>query len=321
MPNGNGRRPRNGNQRRGNNGGRVSRTPRVGLTRTFRQFSNITLNNTTGSGDDMYAYYSKYLNAKPSECPDFRDAQTTFEFWQLKNMRVKLQPGFNGYNVNYNTINLDAVAAMQVWTAADLSANENVSGTSILSYNNARCTTLSLNGITTVANTRCKLNDITTTPQTLLPYSTWLDTSADISDSKLKYSGVQLFVKMPFKLSTDFTPMIQVIVEYDVSFKQPAWQNRPTSFEMDIVGSILKVQPVASLPDLREYVCKSYKIDGDGHDYRFERTDGESGSMNFTQEEFWEVYFTQTSGSYFGGRPVQYTGPVPRKPMGWTPPV
>jgi len=269
----------------------------------------------------MYAYYSKYLNAKPSECPDFRDAQTTFEFWQLRNMRVKLQPGFNGYNVNYNTINLDAVAAMQAWTCADLSANENVSGTSILSYNNARCTTLSLNGITTVASTRCKLNDVSATPRTLLPYSTWLDTSADISDSKLKYSGVQLFLKMPFSLSTDFTPMIQVIVEYDVAFKQPAWQNRPTSFESEIIGSILEVQPVASSPDLRAYVCKSYKIDGDGGDYRFERVDGEPGSLNYSQEDFWEVYYFNKSGSYFGDRKVIWSGPVPRKPAGWTPPV
>jgi len=317
--NGNGNRVRP--SRKTSNNGRVSRTPTKTLTRTFRTFENIYLNNSTGSGQNAYIYYSKYFNAKPSECSGFRNAQQTFEFWRLKNLRCKLQPGFNGFNQQYNTINLDAVAAMQCWVVADLSSNETVSGVSIMSYNNARCTTLSLNGLTTVCNTRSKLNDYSTTPHSLLPYSTWLDTQEDLSDSKVKYSGFQLFVKMPFTLSNDYRPMIQVIIEYDVEFKQPAWQNRPSTFELDIVGGILEVQPVSSSTDLRAYKCISYKIDGDGGDYRFERVDEEPGSLNFTQEEFWEVYYYQTSGSYFGGRPIRWTGPIPRKPLGWQPTV
>lgn len=318
MPNGSRQKSRKGNMRRNNNS-RISTTPRVGLTRTFRTFANVSLDNATGSGNDEYAFFSRYYNAKPSECADFRDAQTTFELWRLKNMRIKLQPGYNGFNQTYNTINQDAIGAMQCWTCADLSANELVSGISITSYNNARVSTLSLNGLKTVVNTRCKLNDVTTTPKTLLPYSTWLDTSTDLQDSKLKYSGAQVFLKMPFKLSTDFIPMVQVIIEYDVEFKQPAWQNRPTSFELGVIGSILEVQPVPGTLDLRPYVCKSYKIDGDGGDYRFERQDGEPGSLNFTQKEFWEVFYTQTSGTYFGGRKIKWTGPIPRKPQDWTP--
>lgn len=318
MPRRNGNRVR---QSRNGNNGRVSRTPTKGLTRTFRTFKNISLNNSSGSGDNAYVFYSTYFNAKPSECSGFRDAQSTFEFWRLKKLRCKIQPGFNGFNQTYNTINLDVVAAMQCWTAADLSANETVSGTAIMSYNNARCTTLSLNGLTTVADTRCKLNDYSTTPTSLLPYSTWLDTQEDLSDSKVKYSGLQLFVKMPFTLSTDYRPMVQVIFEYDVEFKQPAYQNRPNSFEMDIVGSILEVQPVGSSTDLRAYKCISYTIDGDGGDYRFERVDEEPGSLNFTKEEFWNVYYTQKSGTYFSNRPIRWTGPIPRKPSGWQPTV
>jgi hypothetical protein len=315
---------RNGNgwgkaNRRTNNG-RVSRTPVTTLRRTFRTFFNVKLNNSTGSGLDEFAYYSKYVNAKPSECLDFRDAQQTFEFWRLNRMRVKLQPGFNGYNISYNTINLDATAAMQCWTAADLSANENISGVSITSYNNARCTSLSLNGITTVANTRAKLNNMSATPQVLLPYSTWLDTSQDLSDTSLKYSGVQLFIKMPFTLSTDYSPMVQIIVEYDVEFKQPGFQNRPTTFEQDIIGSTLEVIPDPALPDTyRTYNCTGYKIDGTGGSYRFIRADGVPGTISYTQNDFWEVYYYQNSGAQFGGRSIKWTGPIPRKPLGWSP--
>lgn len=236
-------------------------------------------------------------------------------------MRVKVQPGFNGFNQTYNTINLDVVAAMQVWTAADLSANETTTGSALLSYNNARCTTLSLNGLTTVADTRSRLNDLNTTPRALLPYSTWLDTSEDLSDSKVKYSGIQMYAKMPFTLSTDYRPMIQLIFEYECEFKQPAYQNRPNNFELEIVGSILEVQPIGSSPDLRAYRCVKYTIDGDGDDYRFVRVDGEPGSLNYTKEEFWNVYVNQTSGSYFGDRPVRWNGPEPRKPQGWRPAV
>merc|ERR1712130_988838 len=107
MPKRNGK--RNGKK---NGNGRVSRTPVRTLTRTFRNFQNVSLNNSTGSGGDAYAYYSTYINAKPSECQGFRDAQSTFEFWRINKMRVKVQPGFNGYNITYNTVNLDAVAAM-----------------------------------------------------------------------------------------------------------------------------------------------------------------------------------------------------------------
>jgi len=309
------------NGRNGRQNDRVTRTPTKALTRTFREFRNVRLNNSTGSGTDAYSYYTEYIKGKPSECTGFREAQQTFEFWRLKNMRVKVQPGFNGYGITYNTINLDVVAAMQLWTVADLSTNESVSSTSILSYNNARCTTLSLNGITTVANTKCKLNDITVTPRSLLPYSTWLDTSNDLNDSKLVYSGVQFYAKIPFALSTDWFPMIQLIVEYDVEFKQPAYQNRPTAFEMDIIGSVLEVQPLATSPDLRSYHCVKYSIDEAGGSYRFIRTDGQPGFLNFTKEEFWDVYFTQKSGSYFDDRPIRYTGPIPRKPLGWQPPV
>lgn len=313
----NGRRGR----RNGNTSSGPSRQPRTTLKRTFREFRTIELNNSTGSGVNQYAYYSKYLQPTPSEAIGFKDAQATFEFWRLNKFRIRVQPGYNNYNQTYNTVNLDALAAMQIWTAADYSFNENVSGISICSYNNAKVHTLSLNGIKTVANTTCRINQENIVPKTILPATTWLDTSTDMSSSGNNYSGVQMFMKMDGITATNYLPRVQLILEYDVEFKQPAYQNRPTGFESSIVGSTLSTIPNGSTPEeKRIYECVSFTINSTGDDYRFERVDGEPGSLNFDSTEMYDVYFTRTSGSYFSGRPADYTGPQPRKPVGWTPP-
>jgi len=289
--------------------------PRTQLRRTFRSFQTIEINNTTGTGANQYAYYSNYIAPKPEEAFGFRDAQTTFEFWRLNRFRIRVQPGYNDYNQSYNTINLDALAAMQIWTAADFSFNETVSGVSIMSYNNARCHTLSLNGIKTVANTACRINQQNITPKTILSSGQWLDTSTDMTGNGNQYSGVQLFARMDGMSSTNYIPRLQLIFEYDVEFKQPAYQNRPTAFEQDIVGSTLTVIPDGSQPTaLREYKVDYYQISATGNLYHLVRSDEEPGTLTYTQAEFWDVYRTRKSGKYFSDRPADYVGPEPRKP-------
>jgi hypothetical protein len=315
---------RNGRARRrnGNVSSGPSRGPQTCLKRTFREFRTIELNNSTGTGLNQYAYYSKYLNPTPENVTGFKDAQQTFEFWRINKFRVRVQPGYNAYNQTYNTVNLDALAAMQIWTAADLSFNETISGVSITSYNNAKVHTLSLNGIKTVANTICRINQENITPRTILPGTTWLDTSQDMSSTSNNYSGVQFFAKMDGVSATNYLPRIQLILEYDVEFKQPAFQNRPSTFESSIVGSKLAVIPDASLPDeVRVYECVSFTLNSTGGDYRFERVDGQAGSLNYDIEEMYNVYFKRTSGQYFSDRDADYTGPIPRKPVDWTPPA
>lgn len=307
---------RRGGRRRQRNGNQTgpAGSPMVTLKRTFRHTEQIQLNNTAGSGLNQYAYYSKLFTPKPQEVTGFKDAQQTFEFWKLNRIRVKAQIGYNSYNQSYNTINLDALAAMQIWTAPDFSNNETVSGVSIMSYNNARVHTLSLNGLKTLVNTASRLNIESTTPKTILPRSTWIDTSEDMVSSR--YSGFQLFARMPGMTVNNYLPEIQLIYEYDCEFKQPAYQNRPTTFEAEFVGSTLDVIPDGSQPDVyRQYKVISYTIDSTGNDVRLERSDGQPGSLNYTQAEFWDVYVNNTSGSYFDNRPCIYSGPEPRKPM------
>jgi hypothetical protein len=295
-----------------------SKTPRVVLNRKFRYVQDITLNNSSGSGSSGFTYFSKYFTPQPENATGFRDAQRTFEFWRIKKFRCKALPSYNSYNQSYNTINLDALASMQIWTASDFSTNETVSGVSIMSYNNAKVNTLQLNKFTGLVDTQCRINDETNTPHTILPRSTWLDTSTDLSS--VNYSGFQLFARMPTVIATNYLPKVQLIFEVEVEFKQPAYQNRPNGFELDFVGSKLLVVPDGSLPDeQREYEVVSYTLNGTGNNVRLERTDGVAGSLDYTQEEFWEVYYYNTSGKYFGDRPANYSGPIPRKPEGWKP--
>jgi len=172
----------------------------------------------------------------------------------------------------------------------------------------------------TIVNTAVRINQNTQVPKTILPKSTWLDTSQDMSTSSL-YSGAQLFAKMPGVSATNYLPQVQLVIEIDCEFKQPAFQNRPNSFESDFVGSSLVVIPDASEPEVtREYEVVSYTLDGAGNNVRLERSDGLPGSLDYDQEGFWEVYYYNTSGSYFGNRRAIYTGPIPRRPENWTPP-
>jgi hypothetical protein len=319
MPRRTPRRSRRNTRRRRPNGSGPSQTPSVALTRKFRYIVNMQLNNTTGTGLDQYAYVSKYMFPEPEKVTGFKDCQQTFEFWRMKRLRVKAICGYNSYNQTYNTINLDAVAAMQIWTVSDWSTNESVSGVSIMSYNNAKVNTLSFNGFTKLVDTAVRINDETVTPSTILPASTWLDTAKDMSSSR--YSGFQLFARMPGVSATNYLPEIQLVVECECQFKQPAYQNRPNTFESNF-GSQLVCQTDSSDPTvLTSYTVDSYTMKDGDNIIRLVKSDGTPGSLDYTQHQFFTLYVTNKSGPYFGNRPCVYTGPVPRKPADWTPPL
>lgn len=281
----------------------------------------VELNNISGTGLQGYSFYSKYFQPDLSRCIGFKDTQQTFEFWKLNRFRIRIQPGYNPYNQTYNPINQDAIAALQIWTASDLSAGETLSGAAIMSYNNAKVHTLSLNSIKTVVNTSVRLNQRGLKPRTILSNNTWLDTQDDLTDtSDNVYSGAQFYARMQGQLTTQYIAPLQLILEYDCEFKQPAYQNRPNYFESAIVGSTLAVVPDATVPEVtRLYNCVSYTINATGNDYRFERADGLPGSLNYDLEELWEVYLYRTSGQYFNNRSADYQGPIPRRPLNWNP--
>lgn len=299
----------NGNSRQG-----PSRFPTRSLTRTFRQSLTVQLDNTAGSGLQQYAYYSKYYRPTPHEAFGFDDAATTFEFWRLKRFRCRVQPGYNDYNQSYNTINQDVIAAMQIWTCSDPSMNETISGVSIKSYNNAKVHTLSLNGIKTIVDTACRINQLGTVPLSILPSSAWLCTLQNMDTNY--YSGFQFFAQMNGVTGANYRPTLQLIFEYVVEFKQPGYQNRPNSFEAGIIGSTLTTYPDSSAPTVeRVYVVVAYTMNSSGNLYRLERQDGEPGSLEYTMQEFYQVYVSQNSGKYFNARSIIWDGPIPRRPV------
>lgn len=298
----------NGNGRK-NQGTGPSGPPSRTLTRTFRYMVNFELNNTTGNGVDQYAYYSKYLKFNPEAALGFRDAKKTFELWRAKKARVFIQPGYNSYNQTYNTVNLDASLATTVWVASDYGINETISGIDLLSYQNAKFHSLSINSYKKIVDTTLRLNQTTGAPIMVLPGSTWLDTSLDMNN--VAYSGFQIFTMMPGMSATNYLPKYQMIVEIDCEFKQPAWQNISSQFQEDAFGATL----LCDINDNEQRLYKLTKVTREENDatIRFERDDGQPGSLDYSVQNFYQVYATGYNVGYFGNRKIVYTGPVPPK--------
>jgi len=310
MANGNGKKRsrRRRARRTRNNAQGPSLTPANTLKRKFRYMINFSLNNTTGSGDDAYAYYSKMIKFNPEEAYGFRDAKKTFELWRMNRAKVWCQMGYNSYNSTYNSINLDAAISSTIWTAADLGVNETISGVDLLSYDNARFHTLSLNKYVPIVNTATRLNQTAGAPIAIFPGSTWLDTSMDMNN--IVYNGFQIFAMMPGVSSTNWLPKYQMIVEIECEFKQPAWQNISSSFEAEALGSILVCEITDS--ESRTYVLDKYnRTAQDGATLHFVRQDGQPGSLTYDVADFHAAWASGKNVGYFGERPISYTGPVP----------
>merc|ERR1712061_112974 len=293
-------------RRRNNNGGQgPSNSPQRTLSRTFRYMLNFQLDNSSGTGVDQYSYYTKYFKFNPSEAFGFSDACATFELWRMRRARVYIQPGYNDYNQSYNTINLDSALATTVWVASDFGINETISGVDLMSYHNARFHSLSLNKYQKICDTTVRLNQTSGAPITVWGPNTWLDTSLDMTNAE--YSGFQIFTMMQGISGTDYLPKYQMVIEVDCEFKQPAWQNISTSFEKDAIGSKLDCE-VSDQELSRVFVLTDYNRDGNGATLRFEREDGEPGSLTYSVADFHTVYATGRNVGYFGNRRVSYTG-------------
>lgn len=286
-----------------------SRTPKKTITKKFGYVDTIKLNNATST----YSYYSRYVKPDITKATGAAAQFAAYELWRIKALRVSIQMAQSDQS------EINNVATNVIWTAADLGANESVSGETIMQYSNARKNTCSLNKWTNIVNTACNINAKLNSSEAwnyILPRNTWLNTSFYNSDS---YSGYQIFIQnfgaqnLALNSQAAFTVNTELIVE----FMQPAFQSNASSFTVQAFDMKMVTEPNSSDPsEKRTYVFEKYTVERDAQGVRdfiirFVREDGGSGSLTFTGAQLRNAIQTGTSAPYFGGRPIIYDGPMP----------
>lgn len=234
-------------------------------------------------------------------------------------MRVYIQNASQpGTSTAVGINNIADVSNTTIWSAADYGFNENISGETIMQYQNAKKNTMSLNKWTKIIDTPSRVNGKLTGAgkDFIMPASMWINTTEFSSDF---YSGYQLFIQNfgSVGASDQVQPCVTLITELIVEFMQPAFQNNAPSFSQRAFGMRLVTRPDSSDPSLeRTYVFNWYKVHkNDDGERVFEihliREDGESGSLTYSNLELLEAINSGTSGKYFNGRPASYDGPYP----------
>jgi len=296
------------------NGSGPTRGPCVTMLKKFQYTETMKLDNATST----YSYLSEYIKPDITKCTGASVQFAAYELWRIKRMVVSIQNASQS-ETGISQLNLNDVSNTTIWTAADFGSNEEISGETIMQYQNAKKNTLNLNKFTCVVSTPCRING-TPVPglnhNFVYPASMWVNTAEFNSNF---YSGYQMFVQNFGSQSYEpgKQPAITVVTELIVEFLQPAFQNNASSFSSRAFGMRLTVQPDAADPTIkRTYVFNWYRVHTNSEGKRvFEihltREDGESGSLTYNNVELREVIHTGTSGKYFGGRRALYDGPVP----------
>lgn len=294
-----------------------SRSPRKIVRKKLQTTYQVTLNNNTSE----YSYYSKYMRPDVESCIGSAVQFAAYELFRIRSVKVSIQMAQNSdaLGASSNPAFNYATSAV-VWTAADFGANENVSGVSIMQYQNAKKNTCSLNKWTPIVNTGVRYNftpNTTAGTNVILPGNTWLNT-ANPSSAK-NYSGYQLFIQNfgSQNLSIGYQPSFTIIEDYDCEFLQPAFQNNASNFSTLAFGMKMWVIPDPNSDETRQYNFNRITVDRNGitgereMTIRLTRADGLPGSLTFTNMELRECIASGRSGTYFGDRRITYDGPFP----------
>jgi len=248
MPNGKGRRRRNGRPGYSRNTQRPSATPRKVLTRDFRYVDIVALNNyangtpaTIDSVPQGYSYLSKYVKFDPSRILSWEQYASTFEYYRIKRAQVFINIAYNQSNNTYVNRANEATCVSQVWTAADWSSNETVSGRSIFNYNNAKLHTLSINDIKQIVSMTPRWqSEDTQTKSAVFPTSFWIDTTVD--DNYSKFNGFQLHIEVPGdSLTATNRYKYTVTTQLTIEFKQPSFQSVSSSIDGSLPGTEIAI--------------------------------------------------------------------------------
>lgn len=291
-----------------------TRAPTTKLNKKLQYTEQITLNNSTST----YSYYSMYVRPDITKCNGAIAQFAAHELWRIKKIKVSIQLAGDPASTTYSSVNVVPTAV--IWTASDLGRNESISGETIMQYQNAKRNTINANKWTNIVDTTCNVNaslDSTKNYNYILPRSTWLNTSMFDSSS---YSGYQLFIQNygSQQNSPTYQPSFTLTTELIVEFLQPAFQTTTSNFTAEAFEMRMVVQESATDPSVlrtyvfnRLYVGKNAVTNEREMSIRLTREDGLAGSLTFSNIELRSAIESGTSGSYFGGRPIIYDGPMP----------
>lgn len=298
------------------NGSGPSKSPSVTMLKKFQYTMTIPLDNATST----YSYVSDYLKPDITKCMGAEVQFAAYELWRLKRLRVSVQNAGTP-STAMSQANLNDVSNTTIWTAADYGANETMTGTQLMQYQNVKKNTLSLNKFVCVVDTDCRINgsvgrSTSDVSDFIYPPGMWINTTVFASHF---YSGYQLFAQNfgTYTFQPDQQPSMTVVTELVVEFMQPAFQNNASTFSQRAFGMKMVVQPNSSDPtELRAYVFNWYKVHTNSEGVRefsihLVREDGEPGSLTYNGPELLEAIRSGTSGKYFNGRRATYDGPMP----------
>lgn len=227
---------------------RPSPTPSKVLSRTFRYVDIVALNNySNGSPSSLdgvpqgYSYLSTYRKFDPSRILNWEQYASTFEYYRIKRAQVFINIAYNQNNNTYVNRANEATCVSQVWTAADWSSNETVSGRSILNYNNARLHTLSINDIKQIVTMQPRWqSEDTQTKSAVFPPNFWIDTT--VNNDYSSFNGYQLHIEVPGDtLTASNRYKYTVTTQLTIEFKQPSFQSVSSSIDGSLPGTEIQV--------------------------------------------------------------------------------
>lgn len=291
------------------NGTGPTRTPATTLTKRFQYLETIALDNATST----YAYRGEFMRPDITKAIGSDKQFGAYELWRLKRIKVSIQLAGTQENDQSQRL-LNAVANTTIWTAADLGSNEDAIGAAIMQYQNVKRNTLDLNKWTRIVNTAANINTSlvidgggTSTYSFVLPRSTWINTTE--FNSKM-YSGYQLFIQNFAALGLTPTKQLafQLSTELYVEFKQPAWQNVPSTFERNFLTHGLRVMLASGDTNFTTLSPKETKLSSEGLIVTFTHN---GIDYPFTPAELKHVINTNTGGARFQNRVAEYDGMVP----------
>lgn len=227
---------------------------------------------------------------------------STFEYYRIKRASVFINVAYNQANNTYVNRANEAACVSQVWTAADWSSNETVSGRSILNYHNAKLHTLSINDIKRVVTMipRWQSED-TQTKSAVFPHSTWVDTTA--TSEATSFNGYQLHIEVPGDtLTTSNRYKYTVTTQLEIEFKQPSFQSVSSSIDGTLPGSTISVMLNDVLDETLTIVGLKATVDGISL-----KVDSTGGSTTTKELDWLRTVIRERELP--DGREAQYNGP------------